>query len=237
MKYLDLTLATPEENLACDEALLDWCEAGLGSALLRFWEPNRYFVVLGYANHARREIDLQACRLSRIPILRRCSGGGTVVQGPGCLNYALVLKIDGVFQSITETNRFIMQRHQEALSTRLGQPIAVEGFSDLALRGLKFSGNAQRRRRHWLLFHGTFLLDFDLGLIDRLLLLPSKQPAYRRNRSHSDFLTQLGLPSPSIKAALRTAWDAAQPLEEIPEPAIKQLVGTKYAKTEWNLRG
>ena len=28
MKYLDLTLPTPEANLACDEALLDWCDAG-----------------------------------------------------------------------------------------------------------------------------------------------------------------------------------------------------------------
>ena len=26
MKYLDLTLSTPAENLACDEALLDFCE-------------------------------------------------------------------------------------------------------------------------------------------------------------------------------------------------------------------
>ena len=55
MKLCDLTLATPEENLACDEALLDLCEAGHSGDILRFWEPSRHFVVLGYANKAARE--------------------------------------------------------------------------------------------------------------------------------------------------------------------------------------
>ena len=51
MFLCDLTLPTPEENLACDEALLDLCEAGGAGELLRFWEPPSYFVVLGYANN------------------------------------------------------------------------------------------------------------------------------------------------------------------------------------------
>jgi hypothetical protein len=39
MKLLDLTLATPADNLACDEALLNWSETGEGGEILRFWEP------------------------------------------------------------------------------------------------------------------------------------------------------------------------------------------------------
>ena len=82
MKLCDVTLATPEENLACDEALLDFCEAGRGGALLRFWEPAHYFVVLGYANKAAAEVNLPFCAANRIPVLRRCTGGGAVLQGP-----------------------------------------------------------------------------------------------------------------------------------------------------------
>ena len=37
MKQLDLTLPSPAENLACDEALLDWCEENGGEEILRFW--------------------------------------------------------------------------------------------------------------------------------------------------------------------------------------------------------
>ena len=89
MKGCDLTLPTPEENLACDEVLLDICEAGRLEGVLRFWEPAQHFVVLGYANRAAREANLEFCRSAGIRVLRRCSGGGAVLQGPGCLNYSL----------------------------------------------------------------------------------------------------------------------------------------------------
>ena len=94
MKYLDLTLPSPEENLACDETLLDWCDESDGPEILRFWEPHRHFIVVGYSNRVECEVNLAACRELNIPVLRRCSGGGTVVQGPGCLNYALILRFD-----------------------------------------------------------------------------------------------------------------------------------------------
>ena len=40
MQLLDLTFPTPEENLACDEALLEMCEQGYDREILRFWEPH-----------------------------------------------------------------------------------------------------------------------------------------------------------------------------------------------------
>src|SRR5690349_6350846 len=112
MQFLYLTLPPPEENLACDEALLEFCEKGCHEGLLRFWEPDRHFVVLGYANKASTEANLPACEDGLIPVLRRCSGGGTVLQGPGCLNYSLVLRIqeNPAMESITGTNNFIMER-------------------------------------------------------------------------------------------------------------------------------
>src|SRR5712664_1971437 len=117
-----------------------------------------------------------------------------------------------------------------------GGPVTVEGFTDLAVNGLKFSGNAQRRKRRCLLFHGTFLLDLDLSLVEELLRPPSRQPAYRENRSHAEFLTRLGCPASAIKAALQKVWNAKEPLEVIPNAAISQLVRAKYATDEWNLK-
>ena len=61
VNYFDLTLPTPQENLACDEALLDGCEAG-GPEVLRFWEPRKHFVVVGYSNRVEREVNVAACR-------------------------------------------------------------------------------------------------------------------------------------------------------------------------------
>ena len=211
MRLLDLSLSSPAENLACDERLLDVAEHGEGGETLRFWESNETFVVVGYANKIETEVNITACEQRGIPILRRCSGGGTVVQGPGCLNYALILKIDSnpELRNITAANRFIMERNRTAIQSTIHNPqseIRVQGHTDLTIDGLKFSGNAQRRRRHFILFHGTFLLNFDLALISELLPLPSRQPDYRKSRNHADFLLNLDLSADKVKDALREAW-------------------------------
>ncbi len=239
MKLLDLTFPRPAENLACDEALLDTAEAGDGDEVLRFWEPREHFVVVGYANKVATEVNAAACEARGIPVLRRCSGGGTVVQGPGCLNYTLVLRItaDGPLHNIGVANQFIMRQNRAALESAIRNPqsaIAVRGHTDLATSERKFSGNSQRRRKHFLLFHGTFLLNFDLALISELLPLPSKQPAYRESRSHADFLMNLNMSSDKVKAALRQVWRTEETLKNPPLEKISTLAREKYATRDWN---
>jgi lipoate-protein ligase A len=238
MKYLDRTLRTPQANLAGDEALLDWCEEGSADEILRFWEPRQHFVVLGYSNRTRTEVNLDSCKKLAIPVLRRCSGGGTVLQGPGCLNYALLLKIhgDSPLTNIAEANAFIMKRNRNALNSLLDGKVLIQGHTDLTLQGVKFSGNSQRRKRHSLLFHGSFLLNLDLALLEQVLPMPSQQPHYRRRRPHKDFLTNLNLPADDIKEAIKRAWNSTEALEDIPEKRVKQLVQEKYATDAWNLK-
>ena len=239
MKHLNLTFETPEENLACDEALLDLCESGkLHDEILRFWEPKEHFVVVGYANQAAKEVNLNTCEKNHIPIFRRSSGGGTVLQGPGCLNYALILKINGTksLKSITETNRYVLERHQKALESSLGEKIEIQGLSDLTIKTLKFSGNAQRRKKNFLLFHGTFLLAMDIKLIDKFLPLPSKHPEYRGNRPHSKFLTNLESSSENIQAALRKEWKANEEFNEVPSEPIQSLARDRFLSEKWNLK-
>jgi lipoate-protein ligase A len=236
MQHLDLTLSSAAANLACDEALLDACDNGAGAEVLRFWEPRECFVVAGYANELAREVNLAACRQAGLGVFRRCSGGGAVLQGPGCLNYSLALKMEGrpALATITGANRHIMERQRAALASLLGREVEVKGCTDLAAGGLKFSGNAQRRKRHALLFHGTFLLRFDLGLMDQFLPMPSRQPDYRQGRGHGRFLTNLGVEAAAVKAALRLAWEARAPLPEAPD--CRRLIEEKYGQDDWNLR-
>ncbi len=236
MKVLDLTLPSPAANLALDEALLDVCEADAAGEVLRFWEPQEYFVVIGYSNRVATEVNAAACQREKVGIYRRCSGGGTVLQGPGCLNYSLILRIDGndSLQTITGANCHIMARHREAMSALLGRPTSVQGHTDLALGGLKFSGNAQRRKRRALIFHGTFLLNFDLGAIGRFLPLPSRQPEYRQSRPHTLFLTNIPAWAREIKETLRKAWSAAGKLETVPD--YEKLVAEKYSREDWNFK-
>jgi len=236
MKCLDLTLPAPSANLACDEALLDACEDSPGAEMLRFWEPRQYFVVLGYGNRAELEVNLAACREGNIGVYRRCSGGGTVLQGPGCLNYSLILNIAGdpALRSIGSANRHIMERQRQALAGVLGREVSVAGITDLTLGGQKFCGNAQRRKRRALLFHGAFLLRFNIALMQEFLPMPSRHPDYRQGRPHGQFLTNLDVPAAVIKGALREAWLAGESCQ-VP-PAIPPGLERKYAGEEWNMK-
>ena len=255
MKLLDLTLPTPAENLACDEALLDWREENGGTGfqpvsvnegVLRFWESRETFVVVGYANKVATEVNVAACEEMKIPIFRRCSGGGTVLQGAGCLNYALILRIreKSPLAGISSANQFIMERNRAAIETLLPEfkiqnskfKTSISGHTDMAIGGLKFSGNSQRRRKRFLLFHGTFLLNYNLALVGELLPMPSKQPDYRGNRSHEDFLANLKLSAEPVKAALAKTWDANEDLSNPPLQLISKLAGEKYSTREWNFK-
>jgi len=233
MKYLDLTLSSPAENLACDEALLDSCEESGADEVLRFWESPEHFVVVGYANKIASEVNVAACEAHQIPILRRCTGGGTVLQGQGCLNYSLILKIQNhpPLQSITGANQFILKRNQLALEPLLKQPVELCGQTDLAIGGRKFSGNSQRRKKDFLLFHGTFLHGFDLPSIGKFLAMPTQEPDYRQGRPHLDFVTNLNLTPGHIKAAMREIWGANEPLDNLPED---NGLAAKYPTREWN---
>jgi lipoate-protein ligase A len=237
MKYIDVTLSSPAENLACDEALAEWCDTQ-GLPVLRFWESPSYFVVLGYANVCELEVYRSNCERDGIPILRRASGGGTVLQGPGCLNYALAWPVSSgsPLQSITATNAFVMSRLEAALQPIVKDTVRIQGYTDLTSGNRKVSGNAQRRFRHSFLFHGTLLYRFDLGLLDKYLRFPPRHPAYRKERSHLDFVANLALIDTQLKAALRQAWQADAEFPNLPLERIQELRHQKYDCAAWNLK-
>lgn len=243
MEHLDLPFArwSPAELLAADEVALDFTEQ-TGRELFWTWESPSPWAVVGLGQSVAREVNLAACGTAGIPVFRRCSGGGAVIQGPGCLNYAVTLLIDHnpELAGITGTNRWVMNRQREALQPLVGQPIEVCGHTDLAVRQsgrlLKFSGNAQRRRRTALLFHGTILHAFDLSLLGRCLLHPTAEPEYRDGRPHGDFVTKLGLPRGELVTALRRAWAVSEVSVALAPHAVTDLAETRFARHEWVFR-
>src|SRR5580698_6741719 len=111
MQLLDFTLPTPAENLALDEALLEQAEAGSEpSEVLRLWESPQMVVVVGRSSQVPVEVDLAACRTDGLSILRRTSGGLSIVAGPGCLMYSLVLSYENRphLRSLDTAHRFVL---------------------------------------------------------------------------------------------------------------------------------
>ncbi|HEX5103221.1 MAG TPA: lipoate--protein ligase family protein [Pirellulaceae bacterium] len=237
MKLLDLTLPTPTENLALDQALLDAAEAGeLEDEVLRLWEPAQPVVVVGRGSRVEEEVDVAACRSAGVPILRRDSGGAAIVTGPGCLMYGVVLRYEARqhLRMIDEAHRHVLGIVARAIS-RLVPSAAHCGTSDLAIGDRKFSGNSLRCKREHLLYHGTLLYDFDLPLIGGLLRMPPRQPAYRAGRRHTDFVVNLPASREQLEQALCSVFAADQRLESWPDELTQRLVKERYALDAWHL--
>lgn len=196
-------LEAAAHNLALDDELL-----ARRAEAIRLWESPEYFVVMGRSGQAEREVDEAACAAAAVPVLRRSSGGGTVLQGPGCLNLSLILSIETrpALANIEASYEIILNRVAEALAI---PGLRVEG-SDLLLNDRKVSGSAQRRTKGWLLHHQTFLYAMDLDRIPRLLREPPRQPAHRRRRPHAEFLTILPLSRNQLAARLSANWPLAK---------------------------
>ena len=236
MDYLDLTLPTPAANLALDEVLLLDAEEGRAGEVLRFWELPSYAVVLGSAGRLQLDVRVAACEADGVPILRRCSGGGTVLLGPGCLLFSLVLSFERPpLRDVTHSYAYILDQVRHALATSQ-QTVEQAGTSDLAVGDLKVSGNSQRRLRSYMLHHGTLLYDFDLSRISRYLHEPEKQPAYRGQRPHETFVTNLRCTAVRIKERLRAGWSATEPRPPWREERVHDLVREKYAARTWTWR-
>lgn len=246
MEWIELpATCEPAEWLAWEEALLETADGAESSnavsELIWFWESSKVFAVIGYGQNVQNEVYVNDCVELEVPILRRCTGGGAVVQGPGCLNYGLLLGIpaEGDLATISGTNSWIMERNRRAISTLISEPVVVRGHTDLALlrlgRELKFSGNAQRRKRRALLFHGTVLLNLDLNLISQFLRHPSSAPEYRAGREHEMFVMNLGLDHSAVCEVLIREWSAVPSSRTLDPNMIAPLVAARYGRREWHL--
>ncbi len=150
MQRLLLTLDTPAENLALDEALLDEAEdQDVPWECMRLWEAPRPMVVVGRSSRVAREVDQAACAERQVPILRRSSGGAAIVAGPGCLMYAVVLSYDlrPELRDINRAHAYVLGRLADSLRNR-GQDVQPAGTSDLVIAdcGLRIAdcGGANR---------------------------------------------------------------------------------------------
>jgi lipoate---protein ligase len=222
----DISLSAPE-HLAREWEMFRAVESGASDGQFATWETPRPAVVLGRNSALEQWVDEDACRRDGIDVLRRCSGGGAVVLGHGCVNYAVAVPVVSrpELLEVEASLRFVLRHIVDAL----GLPgLQTAGQSDLAVGGRKVSGNAQRRGRRALLQHGTLLYGFDAQLALAYLREPPRQPAYRQRRRHDEFLANLPIARGVAERALALACtavvrsshrDCARRLETLPETA------------------
>lgn len=132
-----------------------------------------------------------------LPVIRRFSGGGTVVIDSDTLFVTWIF--DKASHPVTPYPEPIMRWTGDFYTSALSIPHFHLKENDYAIGDKKCGGNAQFIRKDRWLHHTSFLWDYNPSLM-ALLKHPPKSPTYRQNRPHSDFLVPLHPHLPSKKA-------------------------------------
>ncbi|KAA1261057.1 Lipoate-protein ligase LplJ [Rubripirellula obstinata] len=240
MKWVDTDQAarSPSMQLAIDEAMLFQAEEAGSAERLRIWEFDQPTIVLGRSSKVDDEVDRQRCEANGISIQRRSSGGATVMGGPGCMMYSVLLSFQQHpgLQKIDQAHLYVMNRVLAAVQNQV--PDAVhQGICDLTWQNRKFSGNSLRIARQHLLYHGTVLYDFDLDLLASCLDFAPRQPDYRQSRSHDSFVTNVELDPTVLASDLREQFLAidAVSIDDYFDRASK-LQSERYDLDSWRFR-
>lgn len=226
------------DQLALDEAMLMAAEnSGVGEAL-RIWEFSKRVVIAGRSTRVGQEIDVDFCRESDVEILRRCSGGASVVGGPGCMMYSVVLSLkrNPLLRKIDHAHEYVMSRILVAVQQQVPE-VTLCGICDLAWQEKKFSGNSLRVYRDYLLYHGTILHEFDLSFLHRCLKFAPRQPEYRQGRKHYDFVTNVPIQPESLVDSLRHQFGAEESSDlSAYLPLMRQIRLDRYDQDNWHNR-
>lgn len=154
------------------------------------WIPDKSYIVLGASNNAKSAVNEEPTLRDNITVLKRRTGGQTVMLTPKNLIISAVITDESVMKPKDVFNRFnnhiisaIAKNHTKKFTTR--------GISDIALGEMKILGSSMYRGKEKLFYHAVLNFSEPSTTFQKYLKHPSNEPDYRRGRMHHEFVTSL----------------------------------------------
>lgn len=162
------------DGLAVDDTLPQ-SVAGHGSPPILHLYKFVPSVIVGKYQDIEAALKIDRCRARGVEFNRRSTGGGTVIMGPEIIALGLGINADwpglkggsiaGVFEAIARVFTMALER--------LGVASSFRPKNDLEVSGKKIAGlSAAAETGISLLFHTSFLVDFDVELMTDIMNTP-----------------------------------------------------------------
>ena len=238
MIYMESLSPDPRWNLAMEQYVFE--KLPKGSQCIYFWR-NHNTIVVGKNQNTVGEINNEFVRQHGITVVRRMTGGGTVYQDLGNLNYSFIA--DAGEQGQIDFQRFCAVI-VEALAS-YGVAAQISGRNDITVDGKKFSGNAQLISHGRVLHHGTIMFSTDLEVLSKALQVDQQKIESKGIQSVTSRVTNLsehlpaGTSMESLKSRILTHISRQEPLvpyalTSTDRAAISAIVDKRYATWAWN---
>ena len=166
------------KNMALDEAILNQAINGKSYNTIRFykWDPST--VSIGRHQSLSAEVEMNTLKKLNFNVVRRITGGGAVFHDSiREITYSIVCPIKFLKELTAHSvlEQFELIEHGIVNGLTDYGLIPVKGVIHcpaIFLDGKKFSGNAQLRKKNYILQHGTILLEIDPELMYSVLKAP-----------------------------------------------------------------
>ena len=154
---------------------------------------------MGISGKVESLLNVSLVRKETVPVIKRFSGGGTVVVDEQTLFVSFILAKGDL--DILPFPEPILRWTSDLYTKAWKIPDFHLRENDYCIKDKKCGGNAQYIRKERWLHHTSFLWDYNETNMD-YLLLPPKRPQYRQDRSHNDFLCRLNQHAPNIETRI-----------------------------------
>lgn len=174
----------------------------LGRESLVILSPGSPYVCTGYHQDVTREVDIDFCRGSGIPIFRREVGGGAVYLDGNQIFFQLILSKTNPEVPLSRS-RFYEKFLQPAINVyrRIGIPAGYKPVNDIIVHDRKISGTGVGEIGDSIAFVGNLILDFDYGMMARVLKIPDEKFRDKVRKSIEENLTTIR------RELVRSEWD------------------------------
>lgn len=154
------------------------------------WEPPFLCIVLGQSNEMEASVFLENAETDDVPVLKRPSGGETVILSPKTVVISILKRGD----PLTSPRHYFESYNRKIIESLeiLGiSNLRTDGISDICIGDKKILGSSIYRNKDLVLYHAVLNRAESPALMERYLKHPLREPKYRQNRSHASFVTSL----------------------------------------------
>ncbi len=157
---------------------------------LMIWQPDHVVIVIGQSNSPEKYVSEEKALMDGVAVIKRPSGGETVVLTPRMLVVSFVLragKLPGSRDLFIRINDLLIAGLSEAGLSNIN----YRGISDLAVNEKKIMGSSIYRKPGMLFYHAVLNYGESPEYIASYLKHPVREPDYRKGRHHAEFITTL----------------------------------------------
>ncbi len=157
---------------------------------VKVWIPDETCIVLGRSNSPNDSLIVDKVIEDNIPVYKRPSGGETVL-----LSDKMVVVSISVKQSDLKSGKTYFKNYNTKIISVLKRQgiigLKQQGISDVAIHDMKILGSAVYQNKNVVFYHAVINVSESIPLIDKYLKHPKREPEYRLNRKHIDFISSI----------------------------------------------